>query len=68
MESGIRWDLSWKRPENVPYPKVWHVFETISKKTACKYKIKIQDIPPDRFDECIHFMETNFDRIEPITK
>lgn len=66
MESETRWELSWKRPENLPYPKVWHRFEAISKKNGCKYNIKVQDIPPERFEEAEDFNEAYMDRREPI--
>lgn len=66
MESETRWELSWKRPENLPYPKVWHRFEAVSRKTGCKYKIKIQDIPENRYEEAINLNEAYMDRCEPL--
>ena len=59
--------LTWNRPNDVPYPNVWHVYEAVSKE-GIKYKIKIQDIPLDRSSEAIDFMETYFDYNEPITR
>lgn len=66
MEEVEIQNLKWRRPDNIPWPKVWHRFEARSK-SGQMYRIKIQDIPEDRYDEVLDFMETEFDKNEPIS-
>lgn len=65
MEDVLNRNLLWRRPNNVPWPNVWHRFEAKSK-SGQTYQIKIQDITEDRFEDVLDFMATEFDKKEPI--
>lgn len=57
--------LSWKRPENIPFPNVWYRFKSRSKNgKSCN--IKIVDLTPDRYEEAIQFMVKYFLMDEPL--
>lgn len=60
-------DLKWKRPATVQMPTVWHTFQTKPKDNV-RYKIKIQDLTPDRFDEVIELMMKYYFPDEPLAK
>lgn len=66
MDELMKLKLSWKRPPNMPWPKTWHRFEATSK-NGIVYKIKIQDIPPNRFEDVVNFMAAEYSKREPIT-
>ncbi|XKL66982.1 hypothetical protein PGB90_010402 [Kerria lacca] len=66
MEDFVKSKPLWKRPSTVPFPNVWHRFQ-VQKKDGLIYKVKIQEINPDRFAEIQEFMETYFDKDEPLS-
>uniref|UniRef100_A0A182Y8Q0 N-acetyltransferase domain-containing protein n=1 Tax=Anopheles stephensi TaxID=30069 RepID=A0A182Y8Q0_ANOST len=50
--------MSWKRPDNVPYPSVWHTFQAKDTESDQLVTYRVQDLPEDRFEEAIaHMME-----------
>lgn len=67
MAEKISVNLSWKRPDNVPYPKIWKRLE-LKSKTGQTYRVRIEDVVPDRFEELLDFMFVNYDCEEPISK
>lgn len=52
-----------KRPENLPYPKVWHTFKA---KDGSSYEIK--DLPAEQFEEAVQLMTQNYLTDEPLAK
>jgi GNAT superfamily N-acetyltransferase len=48
--------LSWSRPANVEFPKVWQEFEA-NDLDGSIIKYRVQDLPEDRFHEAIYFMQ-----------
>jgi len=46
--------LSWKRPENIPFPNVWHRFQ-ITSNEGLILTVKIQDAIPEWHDEIWEF-------------
>lgn len=63
----IETHIQWKRPaENeIQYPNVWYRFETKSR-DGHTYKIRIQDLTEDRFDEAIDLLTKDYITDEPI--
>nr|CAD7412220.1 unnamed protein product [Timema poppensis] len=62
-------DQRWKRPSSVPFPSVWRRVK--GRKPLADGKIPsfiIQDVPEDREEELIDFMEAHFIHNEPISK
>ncbi|KAJ8893852.1 hypothetical protein PR048_006453 [Dryococelus australis] len=58
----------WKRPESVPYPRVWR--RAVGRKPV-EGKVPsfvIQDVPKDREEELLDFMEIHFANNEPLCK
>lgn len=54
-------DFFWKRPDNVPYPKVWLEFTAKESKNSDRMvKYWIQDIPENRFDDAIQHLAEHF--------
>lgn len=50
--------MVWKRPENVPYPTVWHTFQAKDTDSDRLVTYRVQDLPEERFEEAIgHMME-----------
>lgn len=58
--------LSWKRPDSVARPLVWHRFET-KEKDGKRYKVRIQDLTEDRFNEAWEFMVKYYFPEEPLS-
>lgn len=48
----------WKRPENVPFPSIWHTFMTKENNNFVKYIV--QDLPENRFNDAVKFMTKYF--------
>lgn len=57
--------MVWKRPENVPYPKVWHTFQAKDTDSDRLVSYRVQDLPEERFDEAIAHMLEYFVFDEP---
>ncbi|XP_065202224.1 uncharacterized protein LOC135832713 [Planococcus citri] len=55
----------WKRPSSVPNSNTWHRFTT-KPKDGKEYKIKIMDLTPDRFAECMELTKNYFCPQEPL--
>lgn len=60
-------NLSWQRPQNIPYPNIWKKVE-VKSKNGQALQVQIEDITPDRFEEVIDFMAANFDHHEPVCR
>lgn len=56
-----------KRPENIPFPKVWHTFKAKDLDGSLT-SYDIQDLPPDQFDEAVSLMKQNYLTDEPLAK
>ncbi|XP_052868047.1 uncharacterized protein LOC128274003 [Anopheles cruzii] len=57
---------SWKRPDTIPYPSVWHRFTAQTPDpTNQPVTYLVQDVPVDRFEDCIQHMCSYFLRDEP---
>lgn len=58
-------DLKWRRPTDLPFPKVHHRFHSKDIYQADKLvSFVVQDLPEDRFEDAIHEMAENFLRDE----
>ncbi|XP_063243444.1 uncharacterized protein LOC134542825 [Bacillus rossius redtenbacheri] len=59
---------SWKRPDSVPHPKVWR--RAVGRKPVDGKvpSFVIQDVPEDREEELVDFMEEHFMHNEPLCK
>ncbi|XP_058115977.1 uncharacterized protein LOC131284423 [Anopheles ziemanni] len=55
----------WKRPDTVPFPTVWHRFSGRTPDTNDLVNYVVQDIPENRFDDCIEHMCSYLLRDEP---
>lgn len=50
--------MTWKRPEHIPYPSVWHTFQAKDTESDQVVTYRVQDLPEERFEEAIaHMME-----------
>ncbi|KAK7603288.1 hypothetical protein V9T40_003287 [Parthenolecanium corni] len=67
IEKDIIVNLAWTRPNNVPYPNIWEKFE-VKSKDGQTYKLQIEDVTPDRYDEFLDFMYVNYDCRELLTR
>lgn len=66
MEGLPEVNISWSRPTTVPFPNVWHRFESRSKNEKI-YKIRIEDLTPDRYEETLEFMMKYYFTEEPLS-
>uniref|UniRef100_A0A182K8G5 N-acetyltransferase domain-containing protein n=1 Tax=Anopheles christyi TaxID=43041 RepID=A0A182K8G5_9DIPT len=57
--------MTWKRPENVPYPFVWHTFQAKDTESDQLVTYQVQDLPEERFEEAIVHMMEHFVYDEP---
>lgn len=55
------------RPDNVPFPSVWHRFERTTKDGKVK-KFFVQDATPDMYPFLLDHMDEYFMRGEPMCK
>lgn len=60
-------EFQWKRPTNVPFPQIWYRFET-EVKNGRSYRVRIQEIEENRFEEILDFMDANYNEGELISK
>lgn len=67
IEEKIRVQLSWRRPDNVPYPNIWKTVE-VKSKNGQMFKVNIEDLTADRYEEFLDFMFSNFDCKEPVSR
>ncbi|XP_058456531.1 uncharacterized protein LOC131433925 [Malaya genurostris] len=56
----------WKRPGEIPFPKVWHTFQARDPKTKQNVTYRVQDLPPDRLEDAVNHMCKYFLCDEPI--
>ncbi|XP_055617018.1 uncharacterized protein LOC129762608 [Toxorhynchites rutilus septentrionalis] len=56
----------WKRPDGFPYPQVWRRFQVRDPLTGELEAYRVQDLPPERFEDAIDHMCNHFLRDEPI--
>ncbi|XP_035780917.1 uncharacterized protein LOC118460597 [Anopheles albimanus] len=60
---------TWKRSDTIPYPSVWHRFcARAPNSTDQLITYVVQDLPEERFEECIDHMRSYFMRDEPICR
>ena len=59
--------FEWKRPDDTPYPNVWHRFK-VKSNDGKEYRIRIQDLTPDRHDEVWDMYERHFFADEDLHK
>lgn len=62
---------TWKRPDHIPFPHTWHTFQTrdpIATGDNRLVNYRVQDLPPERFEDAIQHMCTHFLRDEPICR
>uniref|UniRef100_A0AAG5CTG2 N-acetyltransferase domain-containing protein n=1 Tax=Anopheles atroparvus TaxID=41427 RepID=A0AAG5CTG2_ANOAO len=59
---------AWKRPDTIPLPTVWHRFTGRAPDTPDLVNYVVQDVPEDRFEDCIQHMCRYFLRDEPICR
>uniref|UniRef100_A0A182JE85 Uncharacterized protein n=1 Tax=Anopheles atroparvus TaxID=41427 RepID=A0A182JE85_ANOAO len=57
--------MVWKRPENVPYPAVWHTFQAKDTDSDRLVTYRVQDLPESRFEEAVAHMLEHFVFDEP---
>lgn len=57
----------WRRPTTAPFPQNWHKFES-KPKNGKTYKIRIEDLTPNRYEEASDFMLKYFTNSEPILR
>lgn len=50
--------LSWKRPTDIEFPSIWFEFEATDVDGSTVVKYRVQDLPPNRYEEVLHFMTT----------
>lgn len=61
--------MVWKRPAEVPYPKVWHRFQAKGLQEDGQLEwYTVQDLPEDRFEDAIRHMSEHFARDEQLNK
>ena len=58
--------MPWIRPENVPYPSVWHRFQAKDTESDEIVNYVVQDLPEDRFEEAVKHMVKFFVHDEPL--
>lgn len=63
----MRIKLHWKRPLELPFPKVWRRFE-VKLPTGGVKKLKIKDLTPDRYEEAWEFSAKTIYTEEPVFK
>lgn len=51
--------LSWKRPTDIKFPSIWFEFEATDVDGCTIVKYRVQDLPPNRYEEVLHFMTTD---------
>lgn len=56
---------SYKRPESIPYPNIWHRFKARDCDSDEIVNYYIQDVPEDRFDDAIEQMVHSYCYEEP---
>lgn len=66
---------SWKRPDHVPFPHIWHTFQardpTAEAASGDHHRLinyRVQDLPPERVEDAIRHMCAHFVRDEPICR
>lgn len=59
--------LLWKRPDDVPFPHVWLRYET-KVVNGKSYRVRIQEIEENRFEETLDFMDKYYNDAEPSCK
>jgi hypothetical protein len=58
--------MNFKRPENIPFPQVYHTFKARDKDTEKLIEYRIQDLPEEFFDKAIEMYATQFLPDEPM--
>ena len=61
-------NLSWSRPADVSFPKVWLRFTAKDTDSDSLIEYRIQDLPEDRFEDAIKHMTEFCLKGEPIAK
>lgn len=56
----------WERPNEIPWPNIWHRFET-KPKNGTVYNVRIEDLTDDRFEEALQFMMMYYFPDEPLS-
>lgn len=55
---------TWSRPQNIPFPNVWHKFTKTCNGNAVDFQI--QDVTDDLVPACLEFMDKYFFPDEPL--
>lgn len=58
-------ELKWNRPDDVPFPNVWHRFLAKDLNSDELVEYRIEDLTEDRFDDAFQNMKENFILDEP---
>lgn len=59
--------MKWKRPDSVPYPKVWHRFKARDLNSDKLVEYRIEDLAEERAEEAYKHMRDNYLAGEPVT-
>ncbi|XP_062564978.1 arylalkylamine N-acetyltransferase-like 2 [Armigeres subalbatus] len=61
--------MVWKRPEAIPYPKVWHKFQAkgLREDGQLEWYI-VQDLPEERFEDAMRHLSKHFARDEQMNQ
>ena len=60
--------MPWQRPENVPFPSIWHRFQAKDTESDEIVNYVVQDLPEDRFEDAVNHMLKYFVHDEPLCK
>lgn len=60
--------LTWRRPENIPFPSVWLKFKAKDLNSDNLVEYRVQDLPLDRYEDAIDHMCIHFLVDEPMCK
>jgi hypothetical protein len=59
--------MKFKRPENLPFPQIYHTFMAKDKNSDEIVEYRIQDLPEELFDRVLEIYVTQFLKEEPAT-
>lgn len=57
---------SWRRPDNIPFPKVWSTFQAKDLNSDNLVEYRVEDLSPDRFEDGIKHMTDFYLKYEPM--
>lgn len=60
--------LKWRRPQNIPYPKVWLRFSAFDLDAKTLVEYRIEDLAETKFNDALAFMTEHYLRDEPMAE